>query len=80
MQLAGCQRKAADPAPPADPLNVQGALQLHSGYEEEKAQLLGKVNQLREIAHLYNDVAEDCTYASEPQLRVQDFCSSLSEL
>ena len=29
---AGCQRKAADSAPPADPLNVQSALPLHSGH------------------------------------------------
>ena len=28
----GCQRKAADPAPPANPLNVHGALPLHSGH------------------------------------------------
>ena len=60
----GCQRKAADPAPPADPLNVQGALPLHSGHEEEKAELLRKVNRLSEIAHLYNDAAEEwfCKY------------------
>ena len=30
-----CQCKAADPAPPADPWNVQGALPLNSGHEEE---------------------------------------------
>ena len=37
---AGCQRKAADRAPPADrdPLNLQGALPLHSDHEEEKAE------------------------------------------
>ena len=41
---AGCQRKAADPAPPADPLNLRGASQLHSGHEEETAELLRKAN------------------------------------
>ena len=56
---AGCQRKAADPAPPADPLKLQGASQLHSGPDEEKAELLRKVSRLREIAHLYNDEAEE---------------------
>jgi len=56
---AGCQRKAADPAPPADPLKLQGALQLHSGPDEEKAELLRKVSRPREIAHLYNDEAEE---------------------
>ena len=43
-QDACCQRKAADLAPPADPLNVQGVLQLHSGHEKEKAEPLLKVN------------------------------------
>ena len=56
---AGCQRKAANPAPPADPLKLQGASQLHSGHDEEKAELLRKVSRLREIAHLYNDEAEE---------------------
>ena len=56
---AGCQVKAADPSPPADPLNLQGALPLHSGHEQEKAELMRKVNRLREIAHLYNDAAEE---------------------
>ena len=44
---AGCQRKAADPAPPADPLKLQGASQLHSGDEEGKVELLHKVNSGR---------------------------------
>ena len=52
---AGCQRKATDPAPPADFLNVQGALPLHFSHKEEKAELLRKVKRLREIAHLYNE-------------------------
>ena len=55
---ARCQRKAADPAPPADPLKVQGAQPLHSGHEEEKAELLHKVNRLREIV-LHNNLAEE---------------------
>ena len=49
---AGGQGKAADQAPPDDPLNVQGALPLHSGHEQEKAELLRKVDRLREVAHL----------------------------
>ena len=56
---ACCQRKAADPVPSADPLDVQGALPLHSGHEQEKFELLLKVNRLREIAHLCNDTAEE---------------------
>ena len=58
---AGCQCKEVNQAPPADPLNVQYASQLHSGYDVEKAKLLYKVNRLQEIAHpsLYNDEAEE---------------------
>ena len=65
---AGFQRKAADQAPPADPFELQGASQLHSGHEEEKADLLRKlrckVSWLREIVHLYNDEVEEwfCKY------------------
>ena len=43
----------------ADPLNARSASQLHSGYNAEKAELLRKVSRLREIAHLYNDEAEE---------------------
>ena len=56
---AGCQRKAADPVPPADPLIVPGALPLQLGHEQEKAELLLTVNRFREIAHLCNDAAEE---------------------
>ena len=56
---AGCQCKAADLAPPADPLNLQGTLLLHSGHEEEKVELLCKVNQLRKVALLDNEAAEE---------------------
>ena len=34
-------------------------MQLHSGHEQEKEQLLSKVNRLRDIAHVYNDAAEE---------------------
>ena len=57
-RLSDNQRKAADPAPSGEPLNVQGSLPLHSVHEEEKAKILGivrKVNKLSEIAHLYKD-------------------------
>ena len=43
----GCECKhckAADLTPPADLLNLQGALPLHSGHKEEKAELLRNVN------------------------------------
>ena len=41
---AGCQRKAADLVPPTNPFNVPGAVPLHLGPEQEKAELLLKVN------------------------------------
>ena len=41
---ASCQRKAADPAPPADPLNVQGTLPPHSDRSATITELLRKVN------------------------------------
>ena len=43
----------------ADPLNARCSSPLHSGYDAEKAELLRKVSRLREIAHLYNDEAEE---------------------
>ena len=52
---------AADQAPSqaADPLNQQGTSPLHSGQEEENAELLLKVNQPSEIAHHNNTKMED---------------------
>ena len=41
------------------PFNLQGTLQLHSGHEEEKEELIHKVKQLRETVHFYNDKAEE---------------------
>ena len=38
---------------------VQGAQQLHSDHDNEKAELQRKVNRLREIVHLDNDMAEE---------------------
>ena len=43
----------------ADPLNARCSSPLHSGYDAEKAELLRKVSRLREIAHLYNNEAEE---------------------
>ena len=45
---ACCQRTAADQAPPADALNsyVHCSLPLDSGHEQEKEELLYKVNLL----------------------------------
>ena len=61
----GCQSKASDLVPPTYPLNVQGALQLHSGHEQEMAEILLNVNQLKEIVHLCNSPAEQCCRSSK---------------
>ena len=51
-----CQSEAATQAPSSYPWYQQGASPLH---EEENAELLHKVNRLREIAHHYNDEVEE---------------------
>ena len=50
--------EAAYQALPVDPLNLQSTQQLHSGHEEEKAELLDKVNRLRETEYLCNNKLE----------------------
>ena len=61
--FAGCQREADDLAPcdtPSDdPSESQGTSPLRSGHEEKNAELRRKVKRLRDIAHHYNDEAEE---------------------
>ena len=57
--LAGSQRRAADPAPPASTLGSQGASPLRSGHEDKNAELQRNGKRLREIAHAHNDEAEE---------------------
>ena len=53
-----CQSEANSQAPSSYPLYQQGAPPLHEE-QNENAELLRKVSRLREIAHHYNDEAEE---------------------
>ena len=59
---------------PVDPLEIDHRLVFR---ESETA---GRLSHLQSVGPFYGPSGSGRTYASEPQLRVRDFCVSLSDL
>ena len=57
--ITGCQREASNQASSSDPWKLQGPSLLGYCQEVEKEEPQHKVNQRRDIAHHYNDEAEE---------------------